>query len=622
MTARENRKDGQVTLALTTADNDEISTEGKCDDSERDTASEMEVIGRQTWSNKAEYILATIGFAVGFGNLWRFPYLCQKNGGGAFLIPYFISLVLLGIPLFFLELAIGQSVRQGPIGVWKAIHPYLGGIGLASVVVCILISMYYNMIIGWCFYYLFVSFQDPLPYSFCPSGVNCTVNEECKLAGRTQYFWYTKALGATGSIEEMGDFQWHLCLVLLLSWIVLFLFVSRGVQSAGKAVYVTATLPYIVLAIFFGRAVTLKGSLDGIIHMFKPQFSRLASPLVWLEAATQVFFSVGVGFGTLIAMSSYNPVHNNCRRDAILVSLTDSLTSVFAAVVVFSVLGFKAHDSYDECLRLYGGVNNTNLPPGMTLDKKCHNLEHWLSESFQGPGLTFIAFTEAILKLPLSPLWSVLFFSMLLSLGLGSMFGILEGVLNSLHDQKLIPLRKEILTGLTCFLCMVVGLLFCQRSGEYWLQMFDSFTGTLPLLFICFFELVGVSWVYGANRFYDDIEYMLRMRPGLYWKITWRYVSPAIVLVIFVCSLLNIGLKPITYSAWRQNKGDVKSVQYPSWCYFIIAFLICASCLCIPAVFLLRLYQRLTARRRRDTEIVRDLLESSTTKKPTHENVG
>jgi len=209
---------------------------------------------------------------------------------------------------------------------------------------------------------------------------------------------------------------------------------------------------------------------------------------------------------------------------------------------------------------------------------------------------------------------------MLLSLGLGSMFGILEGVLNSLHDQKLIPLRKEILTGLTCFLCMVIGLLFCQRSGEYWLQMFDSFTGTLPLLFICFFELVGVSWVYGANRFYDDIEYMLRMRPGLYWKITWRYVSPAIVLVIFVCSLLNIGLKPITYSAWRQNKGDVKSVQYPSWCYFIIAFLICASCLCIPAVFLLRLYQRMTTRRRRDTEIVRDLLESSTTKKQTLEN--
>ena len=119
---------------------------------------------------------------------------------------------------------------------WKAIHPYLGGIGLASVVVCLLISVYYNMIIGWCFYYLFVSFQDPLPYSSCPLGPNCTVNEGCNLAGRTQYFWYTKALGATSSIEDLGDFQWHLCLVLLLAWVVLYLFVSRGVQSAGKVI--------------------------------------------------------------------------------------------------------------------------------------------------------------------------------------------------------------------------------------------------------------------------------------------------------------------------------------------------------------------------------------------------
>lgn len=612
---RKKEKDGgKVVLALTSAENEvdeQVDMKGE-QNSERDTvSSEIEMVQRHTWGHKADYILATIGFAVGFGNLWRFPYLCQKNGGGAFLIPYFISLVLLGIPLFFLELAIGQSVRQGPIGVWRAIHPYLGGVGLASVVVCLLISTYYNMIIGWCFFYLFMSFQDPLPYSKCPLGPNCTVNEGCSLSGRTQYFWYTKALGATSSIEMIREFQWHLCLVLALAWVVLYLFVSRGVKSAGKAVYVTATLPYIVLAIFFGRAVTLKGSLDGIIHMFKPQFSRLMSPIVWLDAATQVFFSVGVGFGTLIAMSSYNPIRNNCKRDAIFISLTDSFTSVFAAVVVFSVLGFKAHGSYDECLALYGGVNNTSLPPGMTLKEKCHNLTHWLSESFQGPGLTFIAFTEAILKLPLAPVWSVLFFCMLLSLGFGSMFGILEGVLNSLHDQKLVPLRKEILTGLTCFLCMAVGLLFCQTSGEYWLQMFDSFSATLPLLVICFFELIGVSWVYGANRFYDDIEYMLRVRPCWYWKVTWRFVSPVIVLVILVCSLLNMGMKPVTYSAWREHEGDVKSVKYPRWCYYIIAFLICASCICIPAVFLLRLFQRMHKRRKRNSEAVRNLLQSA-----------
>lgn len=159
---------------------------------------------------------------------------------GAFLIPYFISLVLLGIPLFFLELAIGQSTRMGPVGVWRSIHPYLGGVGIASAVVCFLICMYYNVIIGWSFYYLFASFQDPLPYSSCPAGPNCTVNEECKLAGRTQYFWYTKTLASNSSIEDTGDFQWHLCLVLLLAWIIQYLFVNRGVQSAGKvkALYV------------------------------------------------------------------------------------------------------------------------------------------------------------------------------------------------------------------------------------------------------------------------------------------------------------------------------------------------------------------------------------------------
>lgn len=142
--------------------------------------------------------------------------------------------MLLGIPLFFLELAIGQRIRKGPIGVWKTIHPFLGGVGIASAIVCLLVCMYYNVILGWCFYYFFASFQDPLPYSSCPLGPNCSVNMECQVAGRTQYFWYNKAIGASSSIEDMGVFQWHLCLVLGFAWIVLYLFVNRGVQSAGK----------------------------------------------------------------------------------------------------------------------------------------------------------------------------------------------------------------------------------------------------------------------------------------------------------------------------------------------------------------------------------------------------
>ncbi|EDO46588.1 predicted protein, partial [Nematostella vectensis] len=547
---------------------------------------------REGWGSKVEYILATIGFAIGFGNVWRFPYLCQKNGGGAFLIPYFTSLVTMGIPLFFLELAIGQSIRKGSIGVWNNIHPYLGGVGIASVVLSLLISIYYNVLLAWCFIYLFGAFQKELPYSSCPSingkRVAGTEIPECTFAGRTQYYWYKTALGVSSSLEEGGGLQWHLCLCLLLSWIIVFLCIMRGVKSGGKAVYVTATVPYIVLTIFLIRGLTLDGAVDGIKHMFTPQFDKLKDPQVWLEAATQIFFSLGIGYGSLIAMSSYNPIHNNCRRDAVFVSLMNCATSIYATIVIFSILGFKANRSYDECIALYGGVNGTLLPENKTMADMCFNLEKWLNEAAGGPGLTFIAFTEAILKMPISPLWAVLFFGMLIMLGLSSQYGILEGVVTPIHEMKLVPFRKEIIAGLLCVISFFVGLVFCQRSGEYWLQMFDSFSGPLPLLFVGLFELIGVAYVYGLRRFESDIEYMIGCRPGWYWLISWFVLSPLVVLAIIVPSVVNLAVKPIGYTVWDFAKADTKILAYPWWGHIVIAFLIGSSCLFIPGVFVVR----------------------------------
>lgn len=543
---------------------------------------------RGKWGNQIEFVLAAIGFAVGLGNVWRFPYLCQKNGGGAFLIPYFMSLFLLGIPLFFLELAIGQSLRQGSVGVWNAIHPYLGGLGYACIVVCLLVGMYYNMIIAWCFYYLFASFQEPLPYAHCPKIDNGTLLEECKEAGSTQYYWYRKALDASSSIEESGGLVWHLILVLLVAWAVVFLCMMRGVQSAGKAVYFTATFPYIVLTIFFGRGVSLEGAGAGIAHMFKPQFAKLINPQVWLEAATQIFFSLSVAFGGLIAMSSYNPVHNNCHRDALMVSLINCGTSVFASIVIFSILGFKATRSFHDCQDYWGATNDTNGTDLVAMH--CKDLDHWLSKSASGPGLTFIAFTEAITMMPASPIWSVLFFCMLLTLGLGSMFGTLEGVITPFYDMKIVPFRKEIMTAMICAVCFFIGLLFCQHSGQYWLQMFDNYCATLPLLFIGLCELIGVSYIYTTERFEDDIQYMLGFRPHLYWKICWRYVSPALITIIFIASIINLAINPMQYSTWDTVNSKTVDTNYPGWGYAVIVLLICASVLCVPIVAVLRYF--------------------------------
>ncbi|PIO32935.1 hypothetical protein AB205_0118480 [Aquarana catesbeiana] len=133
-----------------------------------------EPIHRPTWGSKVQYILAQVGFSVGLGNVWRFPYLCHQNGGGAFLLLYFLLLLVIGIPLFFLELAAGQSIRQGSIGVWKHISPRLAGIGFASCIVCTFVALYYNVIIGWSLFYMFNSFQYPLPWQNCPNLANQT----------------------------------------------------------------------------------------------------------------------------------------------------------------------------------------------------------------------------------------------------------------------------------------------------------------------------------------------------------------------------------------------------------------------------------------------------------------
>lgn len=167
-------------------------------------------------------------------------------------------------------------------------------------------------------------------------------------------------------INTPQAFNWKIALALVVAWILVYLCMIKGIASSGKVVYVTATFPYIVLIIFFFRGITLKGAFDGLRHLFTPSWHIILDPVVWLEAGTQIFFSLGLAFGGLIAFSSYNPVsclkkitqtqercfqvNNNCYRDAIMVSMTNCFTSMFAGIVVFSVIGFKATMTYEKCL--------------------------------------------------------------------------------------------------------------------------------------------------------------------------------------------------------------------------------------------------------------------------------
>uniref|UniRef100_A0A8C7Z0W7 Transporter n=1 Tax=Oryzias sinensis TaxID=183150 RepID=A0A8C7Z0W7_9TELE len=564
---------------------------------------------RPKWDNKVQYMLTCIGFAVGIGNVWRFPYLCQIYGGGAFLIPYLIALVFEGLPLLYLELAIGQRLRKSSIGVWTSISPLLGGVGIGSMIVSFLVSMFYNTILAWVLWYLFHSFQEPLPWSYCPLNENLTgFNEECEKSTPVNYFWYRETLNITPNIETSGSLQWWLVVCLASAWSIVYICFIKGIDSVGKAVYVTTTFPYLVLTIFLVRGLTLPGATDGLAYLFTPDWEILKNPQVWLDAATQIFFSLSVAFGGLISFSSYNSERNDCERDAVLVGVINSATSLYASIPIFSILGFKARSAFNSCLErnILTLTNHFEFSDqNVTLENYDHSPVFLTTvysllypsnpcQSASGTGLAFIVFTEAVIEMPGSQVWAVLFFVMLFSLGLSSMFGNLEGVITPIRELHLVPkmIPNELLSGILCLISFGVALIFSLGSGNYWVEVFNGYVGSVPLLIIAFFEIISVIYIRGMKTFSDDIYLMTGRRPNIYWKACWLVISPLMLLVVLVAYVIVQAQKHPTYPTWNPSyelfpQTEVK--DYPDWVFAIIVLLSSVPVLSIPLVALVRL---------------------------------
>ncbi|MBN3305528.1 S6A20 protein, partial [Amia calva] len=564
-----------------------------------------------------QFILACVSYAVGLGNVWRFPYLCQMHGGGSFLIPYMIMLVVEGIPLFYMELAIGQRMRLGSIGAWSSISPYLGGLGIASVVTSTYLAVYYNVINAWAFWYLFHSFQSVLPWAECPVNSNRTAYvEECEKSSSTEYFWYRETLNITSSIDEPGSIHMGQALCLLLAWLIVYLCVVKGTQSTGKVVYFTATFPYLVLFIYLIRGVTLHGAINGVKYMFTPKLTELTNPMAWINAATQIFFSLGLGFGTLIAFASYNKPNNNFEKQAIIISIINSATSIFASLVTFSIYGFKATYSYEDCLeRMKLLLLNTFELAEDSI--KVDNLEYWMTHlnttypdqfasissklevcdleaeldtAVEGTGLAFIVYSEAIKNMEVSQLWSLLYFFMLLMLGIGSMLGNVAAVITPLMDSEFLSKRfkKETINSMVCLLCGLIGLSFTTGSGNYWFSIFNDYATTFSLLFIVLIEILSVCYIYGLKQFEADIEMMIGHRPNWYWKIIWAVVSPLLIIGLFIFYITSyiMGGTP-TYQAWDHNLGETITKEYPVYAQAFIGILLVSSTCCVPVVALI-----------------------------------
>ncbi|XP_072126473.1 sodium- and chloride-dependent neutral and basic amino acid transporter B(0+)-like isoform X1 [Mobula birostris] len=555
-----------------------------------------ENVERGYWSSKTEYLLSVIGCAVGLGNVWRFPYLAYRNGGGVFLIPYMLMLALIGMPMFFLDTSFGQFASLGPVTIWRAV-PMLQGIGITMVLVISFIDISYCCIIGYSLFYLFASFQSSLPWADCfswwgadetcsrtPRGSLCNLtlgnghfeivsttwlhasNETCSNGseiyvphqGPSEQYWNKVVLRRSRSIEDTGKIVWYLALCLLLGWVIIGAALCKGIKSSGKVVYFTASFPYVVLIVLLIRGVTLEGAQKGIDFYIGSQsdFTKLLNAEVWKDAATQIFFSLSVGTGSLITLSSYNKFHNNCYRDTIIVCVANSATSVLAGFAIFSILGHMAH----------------------VQDKS-------ISEVTQsGFGLAFIAYPEALTHLSWAPLWSILFFLMLLTLGLDTQFAGLETVVTTLLEQfpKFLQSKHHKVTSGICLVFYFLGLIFVTEAGVYWLNLIDYFCTGWILVTVALMELIALSWIYGINRFINDIETMIGRKTRLFWlwwRVCWLFIAPGLLAAILFWSLATF------------SRPTYRSVEYPQWA-IVLGWCILIFCIMwIPIIAIIRVIQ-------------------------------
>uniref|UniRef100_A0A4W3GJ54 Sodium- and chloride-dependent GABA transporter 2-like n=2 Tax=Callorhinchus milii TaxID=7868 RepID=A0A4W3GJ54_CALMI len=509
-----------------------------------------EINKRGQWDNKFEFLLSVGGSMIGFDAIFMFPGLCFRYGGAMFLIPYFIFVLILGIPLFLLETALGQYSGQGTITAWQKMCPMFEGIGYSSLVSIIYLNIYNIMFIAWLIFYLCNSFVSVMPWADCNNEwntENCTNNDSQQWSSSEVEFWANRVLKVSSGIEKIGTINWTLALSLLAAWTICYFCIWKGIKTISKVVYVTATFPYVMLIIILIRSVLLPGAADGIKYYLYPQWSSLFYPHVWFEAGRHVIFSFGLALCSLKAMSSYNHWNNNCYRDCLALCFLSSGSNFVAGFAVFSILGFVSHAE--------------NVP--------IHELE------VMGQGLMFITFPKAVSRMPLSQLWWCLFVFMCIFLAFNVQFVSMESLVTTIVDvfprifQK--GFCRELFILAITIVFFLISLLMVTEGGLYIFYLIQYYgCNSSCLFFVAIFETIGIAWIYGADRFYDDIANMIGYRPWPLIKWCWCFYTPSILIACFIYGMIT------------DSRLTIGSYVYPTMAYFWGWLLKVSSLICIP----------------------------------------
>ncbi|MBZ0266474.1 sodium-dependent transporter [bacterium] len=446
---------------------------------------------RERWQSRTRFILAAVGCSVGLGNVWRFPYIAYTSGGGAFMIPYLIALLTAGIPLLMLEFAIGQKSQESGPGAMRSLHPKMEWVGWWGVGISFMIVIYYAVIMAWAWDYLFYSF-----------GLSWGTDAET--------FYNTSFLQVSDGPSAMGGLRLPIFAGLILTWATIYLILAKGLKSVGNIVLWSVPLPILLLTILVIRGVTLPGAIDGLSYYLTPDFSKLLDPKVWLAAYGQVFFSVGIGWGIMVAYASYRPKNTDITNNAFITALIDGGISFFSGFAVFSIVGYLAM------------LQGIGVPDAVT----------------SGFGLAFVAYPTAISAMPvLRELIGVIFFLMLLTLGIDSAFAMVEAVIAAAHDRW--KKRKVMLTRIICVAGFLFGLPFCFNGGIHWLDIVDHWVSTWGLAVVGLLECIVVGWMFPTDLLRDYMNEVSDFRIGRWWNWCLKWITPGVLVVMTIQAFIN-----------------------------------------------------------------------------------
>ena len=453
---------------------------------------------RDSWSGQTGFLLAAIGSAIGLGNIWRFPGVSYSNGGGAFLIPYLVALVFVGIPMLWLDYAVGHKFRGSPP--W-ALRKVIGGgefIGWFQTFVCFVIMVYYGAVLAW--------------------GVQYTIYSVNEAWGGdpTSFFLESFLEKVPGNTFSWAP-AWSVMIPLALVWVLVLLVIgrglSKGVEAANKIFLPLLIVLFLALVV---RALFLPGAVEGLNAFFTPNWAALADPKVWLAAFAQIFYSLSVGFGIMLTYASYLKPKSNLTGTALVAGFANSSFEILAGIGVFGAVGFMAHQQ------------------GVAVAKV---------EGLTGPILSFVTFPQIISMMPGGPIFGVLFFSSLVLAGVTSLLSLLQVVSGGLQDKfGWSPARSALVLGVPA---TVISLaLFGTRSGLNNLDIVDNFINSIGVVSsaIMFAVLCAVAGPrLGALR--AHLNSVSSVKVPKVWEPLVGIVIPLVLFIMMAMSVVDLVTK-------------------------------------------------------------------------------